>query len=317
MLPEVREVLEQGAFCHVAALTGDAPHLTPVVFALDGDRLWLTTARSSRKNRLWRERPEAAGLVRAGALAVSFRGPVEAYDMLDPGTWARSVVRSPILARAAARFTAKNARFFAGYARDARQVPLGWTPPGRVFLSVEPASGALLDLTGREVAVRWGRMGTRLRGAPSYRRLSSRPLPDERAPGPVRDLLGESGEGALAVRTSSGTTVLPVHWSRDADEGAYYAILPRAFLKLAGGGPELPASLVVDRASRWRASQMVGVQIRGEARVFLPGRLRSGAASLARRLGPVAEEERHAVVRLRPERAVWWRGWSSGSLGRR
>jgi hypothetical protein len=256
-------------------------------------------------------------MVRAGALAVSVRGPVESYDLLDPTTWARSVVRSPLLTRAAARFTAKNLRFFAGYARDARRVPLGWTPPGRVFVSIDPAAGALLDLTTGEVLLRWGRTGTGVTGLASYRRLAHRDLPDEGAPEDVRALLGDHGEGVLAVRTHLGDTVLPGHWVRDREEGAYYAILPRAFLELAGGGPELPAALVIDRASRWRASRMRGIQIRGDARVFLPGELRSGGGSLLERLGPAEREGHHAIVRLRPERAVWWQGWVSGSLGRR
>lgn len=317
LLPEVREVLEEGSFCHLAAPDAAAPHLTPVVFALDADRLWVTTARTSRKHRLWRSDPGAAGLVRAGARAVTFRGRVEAYDALDPSTWARSVARSPLLTRAAARFTAKNLRFFAGYARDARRVPLGWTPPGRVFLSVEPVAGALLDLTTGQVRSRWGDLDGGLVGAERYRRLPARALPEDGLPEEVGRMLGEAGEGVLAVRGDAETAVLPGHWAREPEEGAYYVVLPRAFLEVVGGGPAVSASLVIDEASRWRASRMKGVQIRGEARVFLPEGLRSGGDALAERLGLPRDAVPPAVVRLRPRRVVWWRGWSSGSLSRR
>ena len=43
----VRRVLEQGDFCHVAALTPKGPHVTPTVFATAGDRVWVTTSRGS------------------------------------------------------------------------------------------------------------------------------------------------------------------------------------------------------------------------------------------------------------------------------
>ena len=314
---EARQVLRDGALCHLAAPGPDAPHLTPVVFAVEGDQVWATTARRSRKARLWRERPEAAALVRAGDRALSFRGDVQLYDLLDPATWARSIVRSPTLARAAARFSARNLRFFAGYARDARRVPLGWMPPGRVFFSVGIESWALLDLRSEEVSESRGRMGRRVGSRRSYRALRTAPLVDEDAPPEVREAVGSTGAGALAVRGSAGTTVLPVGWARVEAEGAYLLLLPRAFLRLAGTAEEFPATLTVDRASTWRASQMAGLQLRGTGQTFLPDRLERGGRVLEERVAALPPVRDPAVVRLRPERAVWWRGWATGSLSRR
>lgn len=312
MIPEdARRALREGVLCYAAAPGPDAPHVTPMVFALEDDRLWATTSRGSRKVRLWRERSEGAGLVRAGNRAVAFRGSVELYDLLDPSTWARSVLRSPLVTRAALRFSRKNARFFAGYARDAYRVPLGWTPPGRVFLSLGLEAGALLDLSEGTVLRSWGSLERGLAGAGSFRRLASSPGLDADAPRDVRRALGSEGEGALAMWDGP---VLPARWRRSREEGAYYAVLPAAFLVLSGAGDRAPATLVLDHPSSWRASRMLGLQLRGEARIYLPDRLRSGRASLIERSGA---REGDAVVRLRPDRIVWWRGWTSGSLGGR
>src|SRR5207244_12636749 len=99
--------------------------------------------------------------------------------------------------------------------------------------------------------------------------------------------------------------------------GLAYAVLPEATLRLAGAGAEAPASLTVDHASRWRASAMTGVLLQGLASVHILDRLRSGAGSAAtivRRAG--LEPKGATVVRLRPDRAVGWRGWSAGTVRR-
>jgi hypothetical protein len=318
LAPPVEEVLGRGVLCYVAAPGSDGPHLTPVVFALDGGRLWVTTSRASRKARLWRDSPIAAGMVRSAGRAVSFRGEVVAYDLLDPSSWGRSAVRSPLLARASVRFSRKNLRFFAGYARDAHRVPLSWTPPGRVFLSLDLGSGALVDLSGHRPELTWG---WRQRGVVGRRTFRPRPPshgPEARVPGELLRRLGSAGDGALALEGPDGITVLPVRWARADAEGTHHCVLSRALLSLVGGGPALRASLVVDRASRWRAADMEGVQLRGWADLYLPDDLSSGRRSLLERAGsagPLPPDP--AVVRIRPERAVWWKGWSSGTVGRR
>lgn len=311
MIPEeARWPLREGVLCHAAAPGPDGPHVTPMVFILEGGRLWATTARGSRKVRLWRERPVGAGLVRAGDRAVSFRGRVDLYDLLDPSTWRRSILGSPMVTRAALRFSRKNARFFAGYARDAHRVPLGWTPPGRVFLSLELAAGAVLDLADRAVLATWGTLERGLSGAGSFRRPTAGRGIVADVPAEIAESLGLEGRGALAVGEGP---VLPVRWRRSRDE-AVFAALPASFLQLAAASDGARATLVLDEPSRWRASGMVGMQLRGEARIYVPDELRSGRASLLEASGAT---EGDAVVRLRPDRVVWWRGWTSGSLSGR
>jgi hypothetical protein len=68
----------------------------------------------------------------------------------------------------------------------------------------------------------------------------------------------------------------------------------------------------VDKASAWRARDMVGAMIQGTGACYLTDELGSGAKtarSLAAALHPGAD----ALVRITPRRLVWWSGWSSGS----
>ncbi len=298
-----REVLERGTLCYLAVRTTLGPHLTPVVYALDGGRLWLTTSRTSVKTRALRRDRGVAGLIRAGDEALTFHGRARTYDALDPLSWPSAAVAGPRLVRAATRFTLKNARFFAGYAVDARRVPLAWTPPGRIFVGIEVTAGALLDLVEGTVTADWGEWDREDEIIQS--RLSSshdnphRPL-DLRVPRSVRSVVGKKGDGVLALSHRS-PTVVPVRWRRVAREGTYEARLPQAFLELAGAADRgrtraRAVALTVDRIASWRAAEMAGMLLQGEAEI------------------DSSSELDNALVRVRPHRVVWWEGWSSGSV---
>lgn len=315
--PVAREVLEEGRFCYLSATTDRGPHVTPVVFALHSDAVWATTARGTVKARAWKADPSAAGIVQHRGMAVSFRGRVTSFDALDTSTWSSAIRRAPDLMRAAARFSLKNARYFAGYARDARNLPLSWTPPARLMVSVELDAAVVLDAKAEAVTERWGRWGNRVGSRTAFRTARGSDL---RGKGDFREIrreIGASGRGVLGLTGSVGPVVLPVAWFRSASEGAYYAVLPRQFLALAGASPGRAGALVLDRASAWRASHMRGLLVQGDAEIFVPGDLRSGRAGLlAKAARGTSVPSDAAVVRLRPHRAMWWKGWSSGTVGR-
>lgn len=300
----VQDVLDRGRFCAVAAITPRGPHCTPLVFANSGARLWLTTSRRSVKARAWRADPSVAGLVRSEDLAVTFTGTVRTYDALDRRTWAAAVAGATSIARATATFSAKNARFFAGYALDAKQVPLAWTPPGRVFVGVDLERTALADEHG--VQEGRGRWGGAAGSHPTFRRAKGIDALAE-LPAEIADGIGREGDGALAVVGERGLVVLPVRWR--AETGALYAMLSAETLALSGAAADAPVALMVDRASVWRARDMVGAMFQGEAAFFVEGKVGSGSTSLRSVLGAPGE----ALVRVRPRRVVWWKGWSSGS----
>lgn len=290
---DARGVLARGVLCHVAATTRRGTHLTPLVFAVAGDRIWVTTSRGSTKARAWRTDDRVAGLVRDGDSAVTFAGRAAIHDALAPATWVRSALEAPLVTLATARFTRKNARFFAGYAVDANHVPFAWSPPGRVFVELRLERWALLERGEVRASIGdWpAAPTTALPGATPARGATGDALA-----GLPRDLdraIGERGNGALAVDAPSGTVVIPATWVRSTR--GIVATTDDVSVALAGDLPaELPVALEIDRPSAWRARDMVGVMVRGLA------------GAQATRTGvsfPIA-----------PERLVWWRGWESGTV---
>ncbi|HEX5938514.1 MAG TPA: pyridoxamine 5'-phosphate oxidase family protein [Actinomycetota bacterium] len=305
----VQSVLEQGEYCHVATSTPKGPHCTPLVFAYSGGRLWLTTSRRSVKTRAWKVDPSAAGIVRHGGLTAAFTGTVKLYDALDRGTWGAAVAGATSIARATAAFSKKNARFFAGYAFDAKQVPFAWTPPGRVFVGIDLDRTALVDTDGvQEGRGRWG--GTSTSHA-AFRRTAKGADPLAALPDEVEGPLGREGEGALALVGDRGPVVVPTRWR--AEEHAIYAALPGETLALAAAGPDVPAALTIDEPSAWRARDMVGAMVQATASVYVLDEL-GGGPKIARALATGIDPDADALVRLAPSRLVWWRGWSSGSV---
>ena len=305
----VREILERGSFCHVGASTVAGPHATPMVFAAaGGGGVWVTTSRGSVKARAWRADPRVAGSVRDGDRAVAFAGTVTTYDLLDAESWGRSLSHGPLLALAGARFTRKNARFFAGYAVDAHHVPFAWTPPGRVFAEIRIERSAVLE-AGR-VASAWGEGGDALEGVERFRAARTGEPVLSSVPGPS---LGSGGDGALGLETPGGPVVLPVRWA--AEGAGLYAALPEQTLALAGAKGSPRVALAIDRPSGWRAREMVGAMVRGEGEIAATSRLASGASS-ATRIARLAglEDAGAAIVRVRPASVVWWRGWTSGTV---
>lgn len=304
----VQSVLEQGPFCAVATTTTRGPHCTPLVFAYSGGRIWLTTSRRSVKARVLRSDPSIAGLVRHEDLAVTFTGSVRTYDALDRATWGAAVAGATSIARATATFSRKNARFFAGYAFDAKQVPLAWTPPGRVFVGVDLERTALLDADGVEEGR--GRWGGEPASLGTFRRSTKGQDPLRALPGDVGSALGREGSGSLALQGERGPVVLPVRWRADA--AALYAALPAETLALADAVADAPAALTVDAPSIWRARDMVGAMVQGEAACYVNGAVGSGAKS-AQALMAEIDPDADALVRIEPRRVVWWQGWTSGS----
>ncbi|HET7235734.1 MAG TPA: hypothetical protein VFK59_04795, partial [Actinomycetota bacterium] len=158
-----------------------------------------------------------------------------------------------------------------------------------------------------------GDWGAEVAGASRFRAARAGEQPLERLPDDVVGELGDSGDAALGLPAADGPVVLPARWL--ADGGAVYAVLPEETLALAGGGPTVPVALQIDRPSWWRAREMLGVMLRGEGEVAVVRRLTSGRGSASALVAAAGlEPDGAALVRIRPRRLVWWRGWSSGTV---
>ena len=173
-------------------------------------------------------------------------------------------------------------------------MPFAWTPPGRVFVGIDLERTALLGEDGvQEGRGRWG--GESLSHA-TFRSSKGGDDPLSGLPADVAAALGRTGEGALAVAGARGPVVLPVRWR--VDGGTLYAALPAETLALAGAGPDAPVALTVDRASAWRARDMVGAMVQGTGADLRAGRL------VRREDGPRARDvDRPRGRRARADRA--------------
>ncbi|HEX8098897.1 MAG TPA: pyridoxamine 5'-phosphate oxidase family protein [Actinomycetota bacterium] len=312
-----RECLDSAVLCYLSVPTSKGPHLTPVVFVFDGGRLWLTTSRRSLKARAWKRNRRVAGLIEGGDRAVTFRGSVRLYDALDPFSWPSAALGAPRLMRAAARFTSKNARFFAGYAVDASRVPFAWSPPGRVFAAIEMDGGRVLDQSAGAVVDEWGNWPADLEYAPSYPARQRGRAARLALPSDVRDAVSKARTGAIALEGPL-TTVLPVRVAGALDRSGSEATLPRAFADLAFADAECRAAITVGHASTWRAAEMTGMLLQGRGTVYAMNSVKEGKDELRRRLrttaGSVASSSELALVTLEPSRAVWWSGWTAGTV---
>jgi hypothetical protein len=209
----------------------------------------------------------------------------------------------------------KNARFFAGYAVDARRVPFAWSPPGRLFAGIELLAGRVLDTETGDVLEGWGEWASGASYARAYAPLGRTRAIDSKVPAAIRSAVGTSGAGALALQSRAQISVLPAAWRRAGSEGAFDAVIPQGFVRLARAGPRPQAALTIGHAARWRAAEMTGMLLQGRAEIFSPTRVRGGAALLRRRVNAMVGEakwEDPVLVRLRPARIVWWEGWTSG-----
>ena len=314
----VRRVLAAGSFCWLGVTTASGPHVTPLVYASYHDRLWVTTARGSVKAKRWKHDGVAGALVRGDGYDLSLRGEVTLHDALDPGTWFRAVRQAPVVSMATAEFVRKNARFFAGYARDARRVPLAWTPPGRVFAEISLDAGVVSDASSGEVIERWGSGRRRgIESAAAFRRTRAPVGPFASVPPDVRQALGSAGDCVVGLAAPSRgaplPAVLPARWA--LDEGGLFVAVREELTALAGGVRKgMLMSVTIDHAPTWRAADMSGVLAQGEPKVFLAERVRTGGRGVRERLEQMGGEDDWMLARLAPSRVVWWHGWSSGTV---
>jgi hypothetical protein len=177
-------------FAYVAIETSGGPHVTPVLYGLTSDRLWLVVQRSTLKARVLAVRPRVGVLLDAGDTGIAIRGEARVIDPLRP---ARLVARAPELARAPCAipsFLGRNAAELAAFPRD-----LGLRPPDVVFAAIRP-----YEMTSVK------------RPAPAPRAAATaEPLLAD-VPADLLALAQRPGPVVLALETEQGPLALPASW---------------------------------------------------------------------------------------------------------
>ena len=237
--PRVASVLAEARQAHVAVETTKGPHVTPQLYALDGDEVWFFAAASTVKAKALRRVPRAGVLVRAGTSSVALVGTVARFDPADPGSLVEGRAGLPHAARALAGYAVRNAPDLMGFARDALHRRVGrLVPARRVLFRLTPDAVALLeDDAVVERAGTWpadGDLGT------------AGPPPD-------------AGVAAVASWLSAaGPVAAPARW----DESERKVTVPASLVGLAPLS-EGKASVVVDQYGGSGPSPKRGTLLRG------------------------------------------------------
>lgn len=279
-----RRLLTRARIGVLAINTGSrsTPLVNPAVFELAGDSLWMTTSRHAAKVTLARRDPRAAFLVDAGERAVHLGGSIEVYDLRSLSGSIQAAFDAPSFIRGMAGYSLKNAPFIGGYLMDIVSVPRQWWPQNRIVLRFRVRESLALELTPIPAT-----RSSRVAGAPAD----------------VQSAVGRNPI-AYACWADGGIPHLsPCVWVADGPDGLFW--LPAGLQRKAPSG--VLGALVIEKHHRFRATQMVGVCLRGRIR---PDR---GAEKLiaARYGGGLGEG---SAYRLEAVRDSWWRGFQVSTV---
>ena len=290
--PRAARVAAAARFAHVAVRTPSGPHVTPVLFALTADRIWLAVPRATLKARMLAAEPRVGLVLGAGDEALAITGEAAVLDPQRPaGLPARwtELARAPLALPA---YALRNAIELAGFAADLR-APGASSPHNLVLVAVRPDRVTL--------AVRPAPVKRSGRSAPGRRA----PIPAAAAPPgvPARlwALAAKAGPTVLGWETADGPLALPATWdpSRGAALLAPEAVAAAGLAK-PGGTRSAPACVCFDLTDGPRPSAKAGLLLRGRGR----GRARAGAGGAS-------------TVALDVDRATYWSGFQTATVSAR
>lgn len=248
-------VLEEGRQAYVAVASNRGPHVTPELYTWSDEALWFAAASTTVKAKVLRRDHMVAVVVPAGGRSVLIGGEVTTFDPRRPTGVLSRPRDMPAVARAMARYTARNASDLGAFVGDTARGRLGFhLPPVRVLYRVVPASVAVVEndaLTGS-----WGAWP----GADGDGEMTELPV-----------------GGESAVIAVPGPFALPGRWF--PDEGrAYVPPQALALADLSGQFADhpFPASIVTDAYRAPGPAAKQGTLLRGDARLVAgtPGCLR-------------------------------------------
>ena len=294
--PRVDVVLARAPQAYLAVQDARGPHVTPVIFAPSGGRIWFVIGRATRKARIARRNPSSGVTLVAGHRSLVMQGSLRLLDPmlpLPPFSAATDWVGAPA---AAAAFVWRNLAEMIGYARDAWAMLRGSSLPGDVLLAAFHPRGVAL-LQSERLAGSWGHWPAATDPYPSPRRSTGigahTPLDLGSFSGmspKVAGLPDEADDVLVGWATRSGPLAMPAAWSPSSWE----ARMPERLLSLACAPATSPAGLVFDVADSRRPTGKRGLLIRG----------RGGMTGT----GP------YRRLSVRPERVTYWVGPRSGTV---
>ncbi|MBA2318565.1 MAG: hypothetical protein H0V93_12430 [Euzebyales bacterium] len=225
--------LAEGSRCVLAVRGLRGPLAAPMAFWFDGEGLWTTTSGASVKAEVLRRDPTCVAYVPPADPSdpgVVVRGHARVHSLRDPVALA---LHAPTISAAMTALAARNVGTLLGYAQDAPQIPLRWTPPNRVVVRL--AAEEIEEITAPEPGP------------------GIAPALPAQVPAVVRRALAGRRRIALAV-DGGRLDVVPAAWGQ-----GYRLTLP------VGWGPAdgVAACAVVDAEPRRRPTEVLGLALRG------------------------------------------------------
>ena len=284
---QARSLLEDADVAHLAIDTGRGPHVTPELFAWNGNRLWFATARRTLKARKTRSGARVGVFLEHGPHGLALLAEARPLDAVRPDTLLVSPHETVLFPTAATAFLRRNVAHLLGFVA---QGPWAWPhdlSTMRMFVALRPVAAALLFHDEvRDSAGEWSEREPAGGSSRGPRSVDASDLPDDLEP--LAE--GFAADAVLSLESPGGPVALPCTWDGERSEASVH----RNLLTLAGVSSDGPAAVEVDRMRGYAMKGKRGVLLRGEARISHGGRF--------------------STVGLDVERATYWEGMETSTV---
>jgi pyridoxamine 5'-phosphate oxidase-like protein len=268
--PRVVDVARRAPFAHVAIQTSGGPHVTPVLYTLTSDRLWLVVQRATLKARVLASSSRVGILLDAGDETVAIRGEAALIDARTPGSL---VALAPELARAPCAvpsYLARNLAELVAFPRD-----LGLRAPDVVLAAIRPDDVTVLQRPARR------------EGDGDTAELATPGVPEE-----LLALGRTAGPAVVGWEAPGGPLALPAAWL--PGQGA--ALVPAGSVPHGPGAADARVCVCFDETRGRGPAAKAGLLLRGRGRAATTDKGKD-------------EDVAVAVVSVEPHRVTWWDGF--------
>lgn len=264
-------LLTRPELAYVALKTKRGPHVTPELFTVWGNRIWIVTARRTLKSRVLDSGDLVGILLRHGNRSLVVQGEVRKLDPLAPFEAVQGLAEAALAPFALASFGYRNMSHLLGLLGDPRSLP--HSPDTlRVPIAIRPLRAAVLE--GWRVVTKIGRW------SPSPSPQAADSDPDEMNL-PVRfTRVTDRFVADAVVGWQVDDTALPLPATWDGERST--AQIPSALMRLIAAPDTAPASVTVEAAAGEHIDDKEGVLLRGEATANTEGAVTTATFDVAR-----------------------------------
>ncbi len=255
------------------------PLLTPVLFAVRDDRLWMVMPSASAKIRAMGRNPMVGVTVRSPTGVAVMQGTARLVDPLRPSSLVASLPETLLSPRAMGSYVAGNLSHLIGLAGPAALAP-------RTLAAVRPTSSVTIDDAGHVVGTNgsWPVAGAAPSAGSGTPREDTPELELDHVPGELRRLVDDPCSVIAGWTNANGPVGVPGTW----DPERRVVRVQAAVFEQLGSASDTAASILFDATEGTTLAGKAGLVVRG-----------AGSAQV--RGGDVE-------LQVAPQRVTWWQG---------